>query len=538
MKREDLDSRQREVLDAVLGSNSKILVLGGPGTGKTTTALWCARALIEGATDQLIPRVIFLTFSRAAISQITRRCPGVISGYEDYVEIMTFHSLSYRLIKAFGRYIGLGSILPSIQSVAKTKLLGLNPGQLTYSDLIPNALKLLRSPLLRSLVSSRWQLVICDEVQDTNDEQWSLLNLISNGKLLLLGDANQLIYTFIKGVNLDQFQKKCDSAQCTIRLNPISYRDPSGAIPSLAEAIRVRRFDDVAVKSALRNKRLTVLQYSSDLDFHILLKSQIIGAKKKEIGIFAHTNWAVAEVADQLSEDQIDHVLVGIPEAHAEALSAMNVQLAYAVGLATWDDVRTALGIYLVAIVRGSKVPPLAHALAGRGALPAEIEATLVQLEADLKQASAGIIDNLASIAMQSWGKLHISKSSRTWNRAAGHFRRLIHQFKLENVSITAILAISEIIERNRIEALIDMDYSEHGRIRLMNYHQTKGREADIVIHIFRNDDYFGYDSEPFEELSRLLNVALSRARERVIVLLPPEPHPLVQPFQLLLDNL
>ena len=38
-----------------------------------------------------------------------------------------------------------------------------------------------------------------------------------------------------------------------------------------------------------------------------------------------------------------------------------------------------------------------------------------------------------------------------------------------------------------------------------MNYHQTKGREADVVIHVFHDDDYFGNEAEPFEELSAYL---------------------------------
>lgn len=70
-----------------------------------------------------------------------------------------------------------------------------------------------------------------------------------------------------------------------------------------------------------------------------------------------------------------------------------------------------------------------------------------------------------------------------------------------------------------------------------MNYHQTKGREADIVIHVFHDDDYFGNEAESFEELSRLLNVALSRAKERVIILLLPKPHPLVKPFGALIKH-
>ena len=41
------------------------------------------------------------------------------------------------------------------------------------------------------------------------------------------------------------------------------------------------------------------------------------------------------------------------------------------------------------------------------------------------------------------------------------------------------------------------IDYSERGAVELMNYHQTKGREADTVVHMFRSDDYFGPEVVP-----------------------------------------
>ena len=93
------------------------------------------------------------------------------------------------------------------------------------------------------------------------------------------------------------------------------------------------------------------------------------------------------------------------------------------------------------------------------------------------------------------------------------------------------MMQFQKVVDAARTEALIDLDYSERGKVQIMNYHQTKGREADIVVHVYRDNDYFGNQHEPFEEPSRLLNVALSRAREKVIILLPSNPHALVQPF-------
>jgi DNA helicase-2/ATP-dependent DNA helicase PcrA len=537
MRYEDLDKKQGDVIKAILQSDGKILVLGGAGSSKTTVALWCARKLLEQSADQSFTRVLFLTFSRSAVSQLIRRSPGIISGYERNVEIITFHSLAYRLLSSFGRYAGYDKKQLSIQSEARRKLLGDIPGYLAYADLLPGAINLLKSPEIRRLVSSRWRLVVCDEVQDTNEKQWDMLQILSPPKLLLLGDNRQMIYTFIKGVSPERFAKVRASVDQVIELQPVSYRDPSGAIPALAEAIRCRQFDDPAVREARDNGRLKVTRVNDNSEFPELIKRQIAHSARKEIGIFAHSNAAVAQLADQLAKENIEHVLVGIPEVHAEALSAMSVECRVAVGLATSEEMRTALATFLTATTRDSQAPNLAYALLGRTPLPGEIEGAMEQLEAALKAAIDGTLGDLASLAMRSWQGLRIRGGSESWRHAAGHFRRIAYPHRNKGVSGETIVLLNEAVERSRVEALIDRDYSERGRIRLMNYYQTKGREADVVIPIFHNDDYFGSGGEPFEKLSRLLNVALSRARERVIILLPPNPHPLVEPFAALIKG-
>jgi DNA helicase-2/ATP-dependent DNA helicase PcrA len=82
-------------------------------------------------------------------------------------------------------------------------------------------------------------------------------------------------------------------------------------------------------------------------------------------------------------------------------------------------------------------------------------------------------------------------------------------------------------------EALITGDSPEIGSVQLMNFHQTKGREADAVILVYREGGFVAgwREREPFEEKSRLLYVGLTRARERVTILLPPDPHDLVAPL-------
>ena len=538
MRFDDLDCRQREVVDAVVKSDDKILVLGRPGTGKTTTALWSARTYLETSDEKPAPRVLFLTFSRTAVSQIMTRSPGVLSGFADRIEVLTFHGLAYRLLKGFGRYAGYGPAAPSIQSETRSRLLGQDRSKLRYKDLIPGALAILEdSSRVRQLVASRWGLVICDEAQDTSTEQWHLLRMLASRKVLLLGDPNQMIYTFIKGVSPERFREMEDWADRQIQLDPRSHRDPSGAIPALAEAVRQRRFDDEAVLEALRTSRLEIHFDVADDERQNLLSAAVTDArnrKYRDVGIFAHSNASVAELAEELSEVGIDHVIIGIPEAHAEALGSMAAQCLFAMGLATDEEVRESFGLFLTATTRGRQAPPLALALIGESDLPGLIEDAVLNLECALTAAADGTLEDVATVAMQSWEKLGIRAAYRPWRRAAAHFRRLVWPLRTSEVSEESVRQLSEIVEGSRISALIDLDYSERGTVKLMNYHQTKGREADTVVHVFGPDDYFGSEVEPFEKTSRLLNVAISRARHRVIVVLPPTPHPLVEPFTLL----
>ena len=153
-------------------------------------------------------------------------------------------------------------------------------------------------------------------------------------------------------------------------------------------------------------------------------------------------------------------------------------------------------------------------------------------------EASQGTVGDLAEIAVNSWEGIGIQSSYRPWRNASAHFIRLVRPIQQMPASVESLRQLIEVVERSQVLSLIDRDYSEQGRIKLMNYHQTKGREADTVVHLFRPDDYFGKEKEPYEGTSRLLNVAISRGKQQVVIILPSSPHPLVEPFLALRDYL
>src|SRR5262245_53523854 len=113
MKWEDLSPDQKRVVAA---TESRVIVFGGAGSGKTTVALWSARQFLVSPEAEPWHRVLFLTFSRTAVREIARRSGRALANVRERVEIHTFHAFANRILTAFGRYAGLGRELPPFRS--------------------------------------------------------------------------------------------------------------------------------------------------------------------------------------------------------------------------------------------------------------------------------------------------------------------------------------------------------------------------------------------------------------------------------------
>jgi hypothetical protein len=64
-----------------------------------------------------------------------------------------------------------------------------------------------------------------------------------------------------------------------------------------------------------------------------------------------------------------------------------------------------------------------------------------------------------------------------------------------------------------RNASMVELDAGDIGAVQVMNFSQTKGREADATLLVFEDDDYYGKEAEPFLEASRLLHVAMTRGQ-------------------------
>nr|WP_037831656.1 UvrD-helicase domain-containing protein [Streptomyces sp. NRRL S-325] len=540
----------REDQRAVIEGVAPVLVVsGGAGTGKTTTAVAAARAHLKAADETLLrlrqeaarrgqrtqmaamTRVLFLSFSRTAVAQIIDRAANVIGELRPRLEVSTFHGFAWKVITGFGTHHGFPPP-QSVLSKANQTVPGAPPG-LTYDQLMPAACRLLALTKVRNHYSGRYTLVICDEFQDTDATEWAFVQQIApEARRILLGNVNQSIYEGSFKPGVDPAARIADAMALPgarrIDLEAASYRDPSGVLPAAAEAARQRRFTDPALRAAAQQGRLAVTRITDGTGYaQVIELARVARQKKHTVSIFTHTNIATSSLSDALTAVGLVHEQVGFIEAHAEALSAQLALIQYALGQKT-TQVRRALAVFVTACLRNKQLSPLARQMLNKSN-PA-LERALRALAQDLRSAGIGPnadVDRLAELVTGAYAHIGTFRGQEAWLQAAPATRRAMRLLE-EDQSITAV---AEELRRARDETLVGNARPRPRPVQVMNLHQTKGREADTTILLLADDEYYGPESEPFPSGSRLLYVVMTRARHHAHLVVPANSHPLWAPL-------
>ena len=95
----NLSDKQKEVLE----TDGHILVIGGPGAGKTTISILKAAKVAESL--RLGQEILFLSFARATIGRIIEAIENehdIPRAIKSRINVDTYHSFFWRTLKTHG----------------------------------------------------------------------------------------------------------------------------------------------------------------------------------------------------------------------------------------------------------------------------------------------------------------------------------------------------------------------------------------------------------------------------------------------------
>ena len=254
-----LNERQKE---AVLATEGPVLVLAGAGSGKTTVLVNRIAYMIS--EKHIRPwNILAITFTNKAAREMKDRIERLLGDTAKDMWIGTFHSVCVRILRSCIDLLGYSrdfviydtadtktvmkeclreldideksfpvrnvlsiisnakndlmdaatfenvyksdyrmSIIAKIYYRYQTKLRKNNA--VDFDDIILNTVKILsENPDVLSKYQDKFQYILVDEYQDTNNSQYLLINLLAqaNRNLCIVGDDDQSIYKF-RGANI------------------------------------------------------------------------------------------------------------------------------------------------------------------------------------------------------------------------------------------------------------------------------------------------------------------------------------------------
>jgi DNA helicase-2/ATP-dependent DNA helicase PcrA len=280
-------------IEAVRHVDGPLLTLAGAGSGKTSVLVCRAGYLIR--VHKVHPRhILLVTFSKKAADEMKERIsslPGLTRGAVNGIQASTFHSFFLTILRSRGfteeivsserqRQIVIKQIMRELRmndSYQPETLLALFSSykvnmiwdeqwptttqdekdikavylkyeewkrrnhKLDFDDLLVKSYQLLQdNPSLVKTLQDRFQYVMVDEFQDTNQIQYELIKLIAKGKqnLFVVGDDDQTIYSFNGARNefILNFDQEFPSAK-TVTLD-INYRSSNSIVGLGNEVIK------------------------------------------------------------------------------------------------------------------------------------------------------------------------------------------------------------------------------------------------------------------------------------------------------------
>lgn len=576
----DICEKRQQVLDAT----GHVLVLGGPGSGKTTIALKKAVRLID---DGLQPgqSILFLSFSRAAVARISEASKTEVAKTKrQQLSIQTIHSFCWELLRSHGYLVGcpkrrLELVLPhdekSLSGGLKPPQKGETPaaewkawqkererlfneeGKIAFDQFAPKTAELLRRcALIRELVVERYPVIVVDEAQDTGPDAWRCIEILSahNTQIICLGDLSQQIFDHLEGVGPERIVHIQDALKpLVVDFGGQNDRSPGTEIVTFANDIVgnvVRGAPYVGVSRQMYDPKGDAAQRLRIALARVYqLVRKATGNNPESIGILAPSSTGVAHISAALNGGTkpvrhkvlFDEVTVLLSARLAafllEPKTEQNLLSATAKCLEMLAAVKRVAGTK-TAIQTAAKYLKWAQEIAegkpAKAQLPRAVE-TLVNETRTLQftgDPGADWLQITRLLRKSSQEELSRSASDLNYLVAFNRGKRIAAALSDMWINEGAYVRAREALNTALVEDQLLAGVDDLRGIHVMTIHKSKAKQFDAVI-IVREGQCLGPkkwqsnliwrdDLAPYHRSRKILRVGITRAMVHVLML---EPH-------------
>lgn len=562
-----LGEQARETIEA----RPPMLILGGPGSGKTTLSILKTKRSIPSL--QPGQQVLFLSFSRAAVQQVLTRCKDALTPDERRrIDVKTYHAFAMEILLGHGRLLTGNPpriYFPGPEKMARSRFdgdweeerhrLAETNGQYTFDLFAEYASSLLtRCTSVRDLISDRYPIVILDEFQDTDDAQWGLVQALAPAcDLIALADPDQRIFDYDPRVDperLNQFRSTFEPAE--FDLGEENHRSPDAHVLNFADAV-------------LRNRPLPE---SSDVDIYFYRPANMDGAVRAvitwtlaklgtsgivnpSVAVLCRTNDLVGRVSRALSTDQkvsgrvypaLSHHVVWDAELTLAAaqvvasilqwpqLEASEAAATTLDSVADFFDMKNATRPSQSALASAKSYRAAAAAVRSEKQPRTDASRDLVRIaKHGIDLVGDPVADwKLALRVVGNSGKLGDIHGNARFVRMFRATEDLGGQLAQQWIGTATYGDAREIVRRTLSRAQVMSSAADPRGVVLMNMHKSKGKEFDAVVLVegSHSGKFIGDRPELHDADRRLLRVGITRAKHRVAFVRPRGANPLVSP--------
>ncbi|HEY3277355.1 MAG TPA: UvrD-helicase domain-containing protein [Syntrophorhabdaceae bacterium] len=271
---EGLNEEQREAVAAIEGP---LLIVAGPGTGKTMTLVRRISYLVERGVNP--SEILAVTFTNRAAREMRERTDLLLGKTGREVRIGTFHLLGLQIMReafhhefrvcgpkeqsdilagiAGDRKAGqkIGEKIGRVKDLMEKADDELKPlfdayqsrlcekGLYDFEDLIRIPIEILDARVSCGGFGTGFQYIMVDEYQDINPAQYRLMRSILNGheNLCAVGDSDQAIYGF-RGADMENFLRfETDFPRARRIILSRNYRSSKIIVSASSDLIRHNR---------------------------------------------------------------------------------------------------------------------------------------------------------------------------------------------------------------------------------------------------------------------------------------------------------